>query len=380
MAFACANMPRNCHSCYFGSVENGMDTQRVSPASLRVNRVLHRDAEHWALHFEYDPKKVAAIKNLKGACWSRTHNCWLVAPTPQNGKKLRTIFHLPDAPPTMVQQEMIRFREHLEAKRMSPNTVKSYVDALKIFLTFFKDRAPADITDADAQRFFHEYAHGGDISISYQRLIVNAVKHYYEKLENRKLNLDRLVLPRKPRQLPNVLSKEEVQQLLRALENIKHKAMLCLIYSCGLRRSELLNLRFEHVDSKRGILIIKQAKGRKDRIAPLPAFMVEMLRDYYKEYRPQQWLFEGQRKGERYSEKSLQQVFKQALTKSNVKKPATLHWLRHSYATHLLEGGTDLRYIQELLGHRSSKTTEIYTHVSTKKLTEIKSPIEGMDI
>ena len=105
-----------------------------------------------------------------------------------------------------------------------------------------------------------------------------------------------------------------------------------------------------------------------------------MLRDYYKLYRPQQWLFEGQRKGEQYSEKSLQQVFQQALAKSGVKKPATLYWLRHSYATHLLEGGTDLRYIQELLAHQSSKTTEIYTHVSTKKLTDIKSPIEGMDL
>lgn len=340
----------------------------------------HRDAEFWKLDFAYDAKKVAAIKKLPGSQWSKTHNAWLVAPTPLNGKKLRTIFQLSDTPPSVVQIEMTRFKEYLEAKRMSPNTVKSYVEALRIFLTFFKHTTPADITDADAQRFFHEYAHGGNISISYQRLIVNAVKHYYSKVENRKLNIEKLVLPKKPKILPNVLSKEEVQLILRALENIKHKAMLCLIYSCGLRRSELINLRFEHVDSKRGILIIKQAKGRKDRIAPIPQFIVEMLRNYYKEYRPEQWLFEGARKGEQYSEQSLQQVFKQALTKSGVKKPATLHWLRHSYATHLLEGGTDLRYIQELLGHQSSKTTEIYTHVSTKKLTDIKSPIEGMDI
>jgi integrase/recombinase XerD len=349
----------------------------MSFSPLTVRKVHHRNADHWALEFEYDAATVAAIKKLPGAQWSKTHNAWLVAPTPHNGKKLRAIFHLP---PTAVQQEMLRFRTYLEAKRMSPNTVKSYVDALKIFLTFFKDKAPANITDADAQRFFHEYAHGGDISISYQRLIVNAIKHYYAKVEHRKLNIERLVLPRKNKILPNVLSKEEIQLILRALDNIKHKAMLCLIYSCGLRRSELINLRFEHVDSQRGILIIKQAKGRKDRIAPLPKFIVEMLRTYYKEYRPQQWLFEGQRAGEQYSEQSLQSVFKQALAKSGVKKPATLHWLRHSYATHLLEGGTDLRYIQELLGHQSSKTTEVYTHVSTKKLTDIKSPIEGMDI
>lgn len=352
-----------------------METER-----LTVTKVQHRDAEYWALHFTYQATLVAAIKKLPGAQWSKTHNAWLVAPTVQNGKKLRIIFQLPLLPPSAVRTEMTRFREYLEAKRMSPNTVKSYVQALATFLTFFKNKNPIDITDADAQRFFHEYAHGGDISISYQRLIVNAVKHYYAKIEGRKLNIEKLVLPRKPRLLPNVLSKEEVQHILRALENLKHKAMLCLIYSCGLRRSELINLKFHHVDSGRNVLIIKQAKGRKDRIAPLPKFMVEMLRDYYKEYRPEQWLFEGQRKGEQYSEQSLQQVFHQALAKSGVKKPATLHWLRHSYATHLLEGGTDLRYIQELLGHKSSKTTEIYTHVSTKKLTDIKSPIEGMDI
>jgi integrase/recombinase XerD len=345
-----------------------------------VRRLLHRDQYHWAVQFTYHPTTTMEVKKLKGATWSRTHRCWLVAPTPANAKALRTIFNIPEPDPTPIRHEMQRFKVYLEAKRMSPNTVKSYVQALATFLTFFKDKAPAQITDADAHRFFHEYAHGGDISISYQRLIVNAVKHYYAKVENRKLNLEKLVLPRKDKILPNVLSKEEVQQILRALENIKHKAMLCLIYSCGLRRSELISLKFEHVDSKRGILLIKQAKGRKDRIAPLPRFMVEMLRAYYKEYRPEQWLFEGQRNGEQYSEQSLQQVFKQALAKSGVKKPATLHWLRHSYATHLLEAGTDLRYIQELLGHQSSKTTEIYTHVSTKKLTDIKSPIEGMDI
>lgn len=355
-----------------------MDQQIQHMAAAK--KVQHRNQNFWAVEFEYDPTLVAAIKKLPGSRWSRTHAAWLVRPTPNNRKKLRVLFGLPEVEHTEVWHHCQRFRTYLEARRMSPSTVNSYVHGLSVFLSFFKDKGPADITDADAQQFFHQYAHRGNISISYQRLIVNAVKHFFAKVEDRKLNLEKLVLPRKNRLLPNVLSKEEIQAILRAPENLKHKAMLCLIYSCGLRRSELLNLRFEHVDGKRGLLIIKQAKGRKDRIAPLPQSMLQMLRTYYREYRPQQWLFEGQTAGERYSEQSLRQVLKAALRKSGIKKPVTLHWLRHSYATHLLEGGTDLRYIQELLGHNSSRTTEIYTHVSTKKLGEIKSPIEGMDL
>ena len=154
--------------------------------------------------------------------------------------------------------------------------------------------------------------------------------------------------------------------------------MLSLIYACGLRRSELLYLKPQDIESKRGVLIIRQAKGNKDRIAPISEKVITMLREYYKLYKPAKWLFEGREKGEPYSEKSLQSVLKQALNRTKIKKPVTLHWLRHSYATHLLESGTDLRYIQELLGHKSSQTTEIYTHVSTQSIQKIKSPFDDL--
>ena len=154
--------------------------------------------------------------------------------------------------------------------------------------------------------------------------------------------------------------------------------MLSLIYSCGLRRSELLNLKPLDIDSKRNLILIKQSKGKKDRIVPLSPKVLEMLREYYKIYKPKIWLFEGQKDNERYSEKSLQNVLRQSLEKCKITKPVTLHWLRHSYATHLLETGTDLRYIQELLGHSSSKTTEIYTHVSTKNIQNIISPFDTL--
>ena len=154
--------------------------------------------------------------------------------------------------------------------------------------------------------------------------------------------------------------------------------MLSLIYSCGLRRSELLHLKPSDIDSKRNIVIIRQSKGKKDRITPLSPKILALLREYYQLYKPKTYLFEGQESGTTYSEQSLQSVLKQALQKGNITKPVTLHWLRHSYATHLLESGTDLRYIQELLGHNSSKTTEIYTHVSTKNLQQIKSPFDDL--
>jgi integrase/recombinase XerD len=154
--------------------------------------------------------------------------------------------------------------------------------------------------------------------------------------------------------------------------------MLCLIYACGLRRSELLNLRPIDVDSKRNLLIIRQGKGNKDRVVPIGEKIILMLRDYYIAYRPKKWLFEGQHGGEQYSATSMQKVLKQSLLYAGVKKPVTLHWLRHSYATHLLENGTDLRFIQELLGHKSSKTTEIYTHVSTHSIQKIKSPFDDL--
>jgi len=162
------------------------------------------------------------------------------------------------------------------------------------------------------------------------------------------------------------------------LKNKKHKTALSLIYACGLRRGELLNLKLGDVDSKRGVLKILKSKGKKDRIVPISDSIIHMLREYYEEEKPVTWLFEGQKKDTQYSATSLSEVLESAVTKANIKKPVTLHWLRHSYATHLLEAGTDLRYIQELLGHKSSKTTEIYTHVSTKSLQKIKSPFDDL--
>ena len=273
-----------------------------------------------------------------------------------------------------------KFKYWLRSRRYSENTVKTYTDALKTFLCFYHDKPIHEITNDDIIVFNNRYILANHFSASFQNQVVNAIKLFFKKIENTAIDVENIHRPKRAKHLPNVLSKEEVKSLLNALQNTKHRMMLALIYACGLRRSELLNLKITDVDSNRHLLIIKGAKGNKDRIAPLSDKTLGMLREYYKRYKPNTWLFEGLSKGEPYSEKSLESVLKQALKKTEIERPVSLHWLRHSYATHLLESGTDLRYIQELLGHKSSKTTEIYTHVSTKNLQKIKSPFDDLDI
>ncbi|WP_028297732.1 site-specific tyrosine recombinase/integron integrase [Olivibacter sitiensis] len=348
--------------------------------------VNHRGQRRIAVYFEKDPVLIQRIKRLKDVRWSQTLQAWHLPDTEEY--RIRFKINLEgyknsnDQPKnqlsTEVEVQIEKFNQWLRSKRYSENTIKTYHDAIRVFLRFFSDKELSSIENNDIIDFNNEYILKNKLSASYQNQVVNAVKLFFRTVQNRNVDIDKIDRPKKPKTLPNVLSKEEIKAILEAHGNIKHRAMLSLIYACGLRRSELLNLQPVHVDSRRGVLLIKQAKGRKDRITPISVKIIELLREYYKAYKPAVWLFEGQNKGEQYSEKSLENVLKQALKKAGITKPVSLHWLRHSYATHLLENGTDLRYIQELLGHNSSKTTEIYTHVSTKSLQNIKSPFDDL--
>lgn len=270
------------------------------------------------------------------------------------------------------------FKEWLQSRRYSPSTIKTYTEALKSFLVYFNDKPVSKLTNQDVINYNTHYILKKNLSTSFQNQVVNAIKLYFNTLQNIEIVIDKIHRPKREKLLPNVLSKDEIKKILEAHSNIKHKTMLSVIYSCGLRRNELINLKPADIDSKRNIIIIRQAKGKKDRIVPLSQKVLALLRTYYIGYKPVTWLFEGQRGNEPYDERSLANVLKQAVEKANIQKPVSLHWLRHSYATHLLESGTDLRYIQELLGHSSSKTTEIYTHVSTNHLQNIKSPFDDL--
>ncbi|MBN8693667.1 MAG: site-specific integrase [Bacteroidetes bacterium] len=295
---------------------------------------------------------------------------------PPAEKHSKTILHNEISSETSVKIKL--FKQWMRSRRYSDNTILTYCDALLIFLRYYRDKSIYEISNEDLILFNNDYILHNKLSSSFQNQIINAIKLFFSTIENKKLNPELIHRPKRPKALPNVLSKEEVKMILEAHGNIKHKAMLSLIYSCGLRRNELLNLRLKDIDSKRGLVIVRQGKGRKDRIAPLSPKVLDLLREYFKAYKPKEWLFEGQGGKGQYDERSLALVLKQALIKSNINKPVSLHWLRHSFATHLLENGTDLRYIQEILGHSSSKTTEIYTHVSNKSIQKIVSPFDTL--
>ncbi|WP_366183327.1 site-specific integrase [Flavobacterium ovatum] len=331
-----------------------------------------------AVYFEKNTDLIRRIKQVEGARWSPSLVAWHLPDTVENRIRFKIVPQSNNLPSSEGMEQIEKFKQWLRSKRYSQSTVVTYSEALKSFLVFYREKPIAEITNEDVIIYNNDYILKNNLSASYQNQTVNAVKLFFQTIRDTKMLVDKIHRPKRAKVLPNVLSKEEVKLILNAHSNIKHKMMLSMIYSCGLRRSELLNLKFSDIDSKRNIVLLKNAKGKKDRIAPLSPKILAMLREYYIAYKPKIWLFEGQNAGEMYSEYSLQSVLKQALKKIGNTKPVTLHWLRHSYATHLLESGTDLRYIQELLGHNSSKTTEIYTHVSTKSLQQIKSPFDDL--
>ena len=293
-------------------------------------------------------------------------------------KSLLRPIHFLEPLDELKKQAIQNFIRYLNSKRYSSNTIKVYSDSMSTFLRYFSMKDITDISNDDILDFNNNYILKNNFSSSYQNQVVNAVKLYFSAIQHKKIDVELIHRPRREKVLPNVLSKEEVKQLLLVSANIKHRIMLSMIYACGLRRSELLKLKPNDILSDRSLIIIRQSKGKKDRVVPLSPILLIQLRDYFKIYRPKTWLFEGDTNGQQYSERSLQLVLKRQLAKTTIKKDVTLHWLRHSYATHLLENGTDLRYIQELLGHKSSKTTEIYTHVSIKNIQNIRSPFDEL--
>lgn len=262
----------------------------------------------------------------------------------------------------------------LELKKYANSTVKTYVTFFEMFINNFKNRELHTLNEVDIRSFLQRLIHR-NVSNSYLNQAINAIKFYYEivlGMPNRFYEIER---PRKEFKLPTVISKEEVIAMISCTTNSKHKCIVALLYSAGLRRSELLNLKLIDIDSKRMLIKIKGAKGNKDRLTLLSTTALHDLRQYFKEWRPKEYLFEG-RKGGKYSPESVIQIVKNSANRAGIRQNVTPHTLRHSFATHLLESNVDLRQIQVLLGHGSSKTTEIYTHVATNTFTTIKNPLD----
>ncbi|HEX8546201.1 MAG TPA: site-specific integrase [Cytophagaceae bacterium] len=270
------------------------------------------------------------------------------------------------------------FINKLKELRYSESTIKTYSNSFEEFINYFHKHEIDSINETMVIRYLRFMVSDRKVSISYQNQAITAIKFYYERVLGGQRKLYFIERPIKERALPVVLNHAELISILKITTNIKHKTMLMLTYSAGLRVSELLNLKVKDIDSERLQVRVMLAKGKKDRYTLLSTKALTMLRIYFKAYKPKDWLFEGEEGGS-YSARSIQAVLKASVAKAGLLKKVSMHTLRHSFATHLLENGTDLRYIQTLLGHSSSKTTEIYTHVTTKGFDQIVSPLDNLD-
>ena len=402
--------------------------------TIKIKAGLIEGKERYKLHFPYDREIIELIKTIPGARWHPKERCWHISLLAGGVEKLNKRFEgqllfevdketgglgnlekrgkgeevkrgvsrqsgtqksgnteheTRNTPrPNDVQSGgehakcnlvPVEFIKTLTLKNYSPNTIRTYKSMMQEFLVYHQKLDPAKITEEQIRDYLLYLIEKRDVSISYQNQSINAIKFYYEQVLGRPVRTYYIQRPKKRKVLPNVLSEDEVTRILESITNLKHRCIIMLAYSAGLRMGELINMKPADIDSKRNYVIVRQGKGMKDRYSLLSARVLKLLRQYYTEYKPKVWLFEGQF-GDQYSATSIQNILKAAVVKAGIKKKVTVHTLRHSFATHLLERGTDIRYIQTLLGHQSSRTTEIYTHITQKGLGKITSPLDNLDI
>lgn len=366
---------------------------------IRFVPLYHKGKLQIAIQFKYNTLIRLHLKKLKDVVWSKTHKTFYINYSLENKKRiylhLKTInvfidgnelafkketekkIHLNFPPLNKGEKNNIdRFKKWLQQKRLSKNTVQTYTDVTSYFIRYALLKNTTKYSTKLIEAFNYDFIVKPKKSISYQNQCINGIKKYleYSNIDIEKINLER---PRKQKKLPVVLHIDEVRKILDVTKNLKHKTLLSLLYSAGLRIGEAINLKVQDIDSSRMLIYIKNAKGKKDRYTLLSENFLTLLRNYYREYRPKEYLFEGQ-KNKQYSFTSAQKVLKNATKKTGLQKQITLHTLRHSFATHLLENGTDIRYIQELLGHSNPKTTMIYTHVTQTSIRNIKNPFDNL--
>ncbi|WP_233531791.1 site-specific tyrosine recombinase/integron integrase [Paenibacillus alkalitolerans] len=329
------------------------------------------------VRFPYSEENVIKIKMVTGRKWVPERRVWTVPDNEKSWRMLRELFRIEEVSSDEGNAKMLsNYYEALTLKGLSPKTRKSYVGHIRRFLEFISKSA-REITSEDVKRYSLLLLNDG-CSHSHVNQFLSALLRFSQLEGIVGVTVDGLIRPKRVSRLPDVLSAEEVLAVLDAVENIKHKALLTIVYSAGLRVGEVVRLRISDIDADRKMIHIRQAKGKKDRYTLLSSVALETLRAYVRSFRPSTWLFPGGEGTGHLTERTVQKVFEQARRKAGIIKPCSVHTLRHSFATHLLESGTDLRYIQELLGHASSKTTERYTHVSKKDVGRIMSPLDRL--
>lgn len=384
----------------------------------------HNGQDYIGIYFAHSAVINGALRSKAGAVWSKTHQCWYVAMNQASYSKVyavlkgkavleyreledylkarKGVLNKPGAAPeeavdltqrqvkTVVQSPAVvqlssvnahvipALKQQLILRGYSQSTIKTYTNELHVFLSTIGDHAAENFTPQrlrDYLQYCHEKLRLSEHTLHSR---MNALKFYYEQVLKREKFFFEIPRPKKAIQVPKVLSKEEMIRLLKAIENCKHKTMIMLGYACGLRVSEIVHLELKDVDIDRRLLLIRRAKGKKDRIVSLSPVMLVMLQEYYNQYKPVRYVFEGLESGSMYSIRSLQSIIQRAKEKAGIKRDGSMHMLRHSFATHLLEKGTDVVMIQKLLGHNNIKTTLQYLHVTNKNLLNVLSPLDDL--
>lgn len=338
--------------------------------------------------FPYSCENVEKIKKINGRKWIGSDKIWSIPETKESIESLYSlfknetvVFEADAAEGCSIEEEEGFEKEiyrplsdELKLRGYSIKTREAYIGHVRRFLEYC-NKEFENINEDEIKKYILKVIDEGK-SYSYIDQSISALKFLYKEVKKRadlEFNINR---PKYVKKLPVVLSAKQVYAIIDNIKNIKHKAIIMLIYSAGLRVSEAVKLRIEDIDSSRNLIHVKCAKGKKDRYTLLSNIALDILRQYFKIYKPENWLFPGQKGEGHITERSVQKVFEKACFQAGIKKKATVHTLRHSFATHLLENGTDLRYIQELLGHGSSTTTQIYTHISEKDFGKILSPLD----
>ena len=357
--------------------------------TINMSTGLHRNNSVFFLHFYFNDLIIEKLKSIS-ASWSQTKKCWCLKNSEENLALILELFKdvtkvdvskIPKKTrfkrdlTTAEKKILNNFYLFLKGKRYSQSTIQTYTIFVADFINFHTKTPLEELTNRDVELFIETVFIERNYSVSSQRQFISALKIFtvfYPQIKINNLSLER---PKKSRTLPSVLSQEEVLRIIQYTQNIKHRAILTLLYSCGLRIGELINLKLEDFHVERKQLIVKKGKGRKDRYVSLADSFLPLLSNYYHSYKPTIYFVEGQNGG-KYSAESIRSFLRKSCKKAGIRKLVTPHTLRHSYATHLLENGVDLRYIQTLLGHSKPETTMIYTHVQRKDLMEIQNPLD----
>jgi len=363
-------------------------------AIITLKPKYYNKAEQILICFKNNVEVRSLVKQIPNRRWSWDLQHWYVKQSPkaiETIKEVLSIYSIDDS--EIVKATLLKhdkpvlnddlrsnlngFYKYLKGKRYSKSTVNTYVMLVRDLLAFHSDKPIDTLNNRAVELFIEDIYIARNYAVSTQRQFISALKLFLVYSPNTGIDSIALVRPKRSKTLPIVLSKQEVLLLIQNTKNLKHRAIVALIYSCGLRISELINLELPYIDIDRRQLIIKDAKGRKDRNVILAESFLPLLQNYLMTYKPSKYFAEGM-KGGKYSAISVRKFLKKSSQLAGITKTVTPHTLRHSYATHLLENGIDLRYIQSLLGHAKPETTMIYTHVSKKDLLQIESPLDTM--